>query len=61
MYHNPGIATGLGTGAAGAGALATTGFEALWISAAAISLLVGGFVLLRSSKFRREARAEATR
>lgn len=58
MYQNPGIGTGLGTGAAGAGALAATGFEALWVSAAAIILIVGGFVLVRTSRLRRAARAK---
>lgn len=55
MYHNPGIGTGIGTGAAGVGALAATGFEALWVSAAAISLIVGGFVLVRTTRLRRAA------
>ena len=55
MYNNPVVPPGLGAGAAGAGALATTGFEALWISVAVISMIVGGFVLLRSSRLRRAA------
>lgn len=53
MYHNPGITNGIGAGAAGVGGLAATGFEALWVSAAAISLVVGGLVLLRTSRLRR--------
>ncbi|WP_129783876.1 peptidase [Promicromonospora panici] len=60
MYHNPGIGTGIGAGAAGAGGLAATGFEALWVSAAAIGLLVAGFVLLRTSRLRRAAAARST-
>jgi sulfite exporter TauE/SafE len=59
MYNTPGIATGIGTGAVGAGALASTGFESLWIAVASIGLVVGGFVLLRASKLRRAAEAEA--
>ena len=60
MYHNPGITTGIGAGAAGVGGLAATGFEALWVSAAAIGLIVGGFFLLRTSRLRRVAGARPT-
>ncbi|MFI2363958.1 hypothetical protein [Promicromonospora sp. NPDC019610] len=56
MYNNH-VPPGLGAGAAGAGALATTGFEALWVSVAALALIVGGLVLLRSSRLRRAAEA----
>jgi sulfite exporter TauE/SafE len=59
MYNTPGIATGIGTGAVGAGALASTGFESLWIAVASIGMVIGGLVLLRASRLRRAAEAEA--
>ncbi|WP_265522734.1 hypothetical protein [Oerskovia flava] len=46
---------GIGTGVVGAGALAQTGFSSLAIVFAALTLVVGGFVLLRASRLRREA------
>ncbi|MGN6241966.1 MULTISPECIES: LPXTG cell wall anchor domain-containing protein [Cellulosimicrobium] len=55
MYNTPGVTGGIGTGVVGAGALAQTGFSSLAIVAAAITLVVGGFVLLRASRMRREA------
>jgi hypothetical protein len=61
MYNTPGITTGIGTGVVGAGSLAATGFESLWIAVAAIGLVVGGFVLIRESKLRHAAEAEANR
>jgi hypothetical protein len=58
MYNTPGIATGLGAGAVGTGALAATGFESLWLAVVTVGLVVGGLVLVRESRRRRAARGQ---
>ncbi|MBB5790257.1 peptidase [Jiangella mangrovi] len=55
MYHTPGITTGIGGGAAGAGALAMTGATTFAYVAAGVTLLLGGLLLLRTSRMRRAA------
>lgn len=50
MYNTPGIGSGVATGVVGAGTLAQTGFEGLWLAVAAITCVVGGFILIRASR-----------
>ncbi|KZM34337.1 hypothetical protein ACWFNS_14240 [Oerskovia enterophila] len=58
MYNSPGIVTGIGTGATGAGMLAVTGATTFAYVAAAVVLVVSGLLLLRTSRLRRLAAAE---
>jgi sulfite exporter TauE/SafE len=55
MYHTPGITTGLGTGAVGAGALAVTGATTFAYVVVAVTLVVGGLLLQRTARMRRAA------
>ncbi|MEV0894085.1 hypothetical protein [Promicromonospora sp. MEB111] len=53
MYNTPGVGSGVATGVVGAGTLAQTGFDGLWLAVAAITCVVGGFILIRASRSRR--------
>lgn len=55
MYQTPGITTGIGSGAAGAGALAMTGATTFAYVVAGVTLIVGGLLLLRTTRMRRAA------
>lgn len=55
MYNTPGITTGISGATAGAGALAVTGATTFAYVALAMALVVGGLLLLRTSRRRREA------
>lgn len=49
MYQNPGAVLGGAAGAgAGAGVLATTGWDALWLPMAGFALVAAGMALLRT-------------
>lgn len=53
MYTTPGIGTGITGAATGAGALAVTGATTFAYVALAMALVVGGLLLLRTSRRRR--------
>lgn len=61
MYNTPGIGSGVATGVVGAGTLAQTGFDGLWLAVAAVTCVVGGFILIRASRSARHVEAAGER
>lgn len=57
MYNTPGITTGIGGGGAAA-ALAVTGASTFALVALAVTLVVGGLLLLRTARLRGAASPE---
>lgn len=57
MYNTPGIGGGVITGVVSTGTLATTGFDSLWLTVAAVTFVVVGFILIRASRTHRDPEA----